>query len=131
MSRERRQIFSEINITPLTDIFLVLLIVMMVIAPLLDSKGLKLAVPVVGKSASTATDPNILNVHVDAKGNYTVNNQPVSSADLQQQLFQQKDKYVDGLMITVEPDALHGAVVHVMDAAREAGIVKIAVTSAS
>ena len=44
MSRERNT-FNEINITPLTDIFLVLLIIMMVIAPLLDQQGLNLAVP--------------------------------------------------------------------------------------
>ena len=40
-----RKTFNEINITPLTDIFLVLLIIMMVIAPLLDQQGLNLAVP--------------------------------------------------------------------------------------
>ena len=40
-----RDSFNEINITPLTDIFLVLLIIMMVIAPLLDQQGLNLAVP--------------------------------------------------------------------------------------
>ena len=44
-SREQRNTFNEINITPLTDIFLVLLIIMMVIAPLLDQQGLNLAVP--------------------------------------------------------------------------------------
>ena len=40
-----RDTFNEINITPLTDIFLVLLIIMMVIAPLLDQQGLNLTVP--------------------------------------------------------------------------------------
>ena len=44
MVRER-DTFNEINITPLTDIFLVLLIIMMVIAPLLDQQGLNLTVP--------------------------------------------------------------------------------------
>ena len=36
-----RDSFNEINITPLTDIFLVLLIIMMVIAPMMDQQGLK------------------------------------------------------------------------------------------
>ena len=49
-----RDSFNEINITPLTDIFLVLLIIMMVIAPLLDQQGLNLAVPeVVNKEQIT------------------------------------------------------------------------------
>ena len=42
---ENRGEFNEINITPLTDIFLVLLIIMMVIAPMLDQQGLNLTVP--------------------------------------------------------------------------------------
>ena len=41
----KRQTFNEINITPLTDIFLVLLIIMMVVAPILDQQGLKLTIP--------------------------------------------------------------------------------------
>ena len=45
MSVKRRKEFSDINITPLTDIFLVLLIIMMVVAPLLDQQGLNLVVP--------------------------------------------------------------------------------------
>lgn len=49
MARNKRDCFNEINITPLTDIFLVLLIIMMVIAPLLDSQGLNLTVPEIVK----------------------------------------------------------------------------------
>ena len=45
MSSRSRDTFNDINITPLTDIFLVLLIIMMVIAPLLDQQGLNLTVP--------------------------------------------------------------------------------------
>ena len=41
----KNALFTEINITPLTDIFLVLLIIMMVIAPMLDQQGLNLTVP--------------------------------------------------------------------------------------
>ena len=40
MAGNKRDTFNEINITPLTDIFLVLLIIMMVIAPLLDNQAL-------------------------------------------------------------------------------------------
>ena len=42
---KRRKTFNQINITPLTDIFLVLLIIMMVVAPMLDQQGLSLSVP--------------------------------------------------------------------------------------
>ena len=55
-----RDSFNEINITPLTDIFLVLLIIMMVIAPLLDQQGLNLAVPEVVNQEQITKDPKIM-----------------------------------------------------------------------
>lgn len=57
-----RDSFNEINITPLTDIFLVLLIIMMVIAPLLDQQGLNLAVPEVVNQEQIAKDSKIMNL---------------------------------------------------------------------
>ncbi len=131
MRSQRRQIFSEINITPLTDIFLVLLIIMMVIAPMLDTQGLKLAVPTVGPSAAVTADPKVMTVRVSGQGRYTIENAPVSASDLQRQLFQRKAQYPEGLLIETEADATHGAVVKVMDAARSAGIEKIAVSQAN
>ncbi len=129
MSRQRRAIFSEINITPLTDIFLVLLIIMMVIAPMLDSQGLKLAVPTVSPSKDVTQDPKAITVEINASGQYTIQNQAIAPEALQQKLFQSKSQYPDGLVISTDGKAHHGALVTVMDAARSAGIEKIAVTS--
>ena len=53
---KKRETFNEINITPLTDIFLVLLIIMMVIAPMLDTQGLSLEVPDYVEAKSIAKD---------------------------------------------------------------------------
>jgi biopolymer transport protein ExbD len=128
MSRQRRQMFTEINITPLTDIFLVLLIIMMVIAPMLDSQGLRLAVPTVSPSEETKDEPKALTVHVTTDGQYLVDNQPLAAEMIQQKLYQTKGQYPDGLIIETDPQALHGMMVKVMDAARSAGIEKIAVT---
>ena len=83
--------FNEINITPLTDIFLVLLIIMMVIAPLLDQQGLNLTVP----------------ENVQAEN--------------------QAKTLTDGLLIQSDPEATHGAVVKLMDSARNAGVTNISV----
>lgn len=57
MSTSRFKRFDAINITPLTDIFLVLLIIMMVVAPLLDYKGLKLELPTASSQATPQGDP--------------------------------------------------------------------------
>ena len=60
----KRQTFNDINITPLTDIFLVLLILMMVIAPILDQQGLSLAVPEYVEENQQNKDAKILTVQV-------------------------------------------------------------------
>jgi|OM-RGC.v1.025801380 Biopolymer transport protein len=129
--RQRRDAFTEINITPLTDIFLVLLIIMMVIAPLLDSQGLKMATPSVTASQDVTEDPTVIRLYIDSQGQYRINDQPVSADQIQSQLFQMKKDFPDGLIIESEPDALHGHIVQAMDAARGAGIEKLAVSRAA
>lgn len=130
MSRPKsRRIISEINITPLTDIFLVLLIIMMVIAPMLDSQGLKLAVPSQAPADQSQTDPKILVLKVLADGQFQVDGEPTSAEQLRSTLTQMKNNYPDGLMIQAEGKAPHGYMVKAMDAARGAGIDKIAVST--
>ncbi|MFM7390049.1 MAG: ExbD/TolR family protein [Vampirovibrionales bacterium] len=60
--------FNDINITPLTDIFLVLLIIMMVIAPLLNYKGLKLEIPSVQTSPLPRPEVEPLKLQLNADG---------------------------------------------------------------
>ena len=71
-----RDSFNEINITPLTDIFLVLLIIMMVIAPMLDQQGLNLAVPEIVNSENIKSDSKILNVVVTSDNRFLWEEQP-------------------------------------------------------
>ena len=77
-----RDSFNEINITPLTDIFLVLLIIMMVIAPLLDQQGLNLAVPEVVNKEQIAKDSKIMNFTVTSDNRYLFNDTEIASASL-------------------------------------------------
>ena len=68
-----RETFNEINITPLTDIFLVLLIIMMVIAPLLDQQVIILTVPEnVEASQIKDKDPQILTIVVTQNDKYFI-----------------------------------------------------------
>ena len=79
----KRQTFNEINITPLTDIFLVLLIIMMVIAPMLDQQGLNLAIPdYVEKTQNTNDENKILTVTVSADNKYYVDGEEIAENDL-------------------------------------------------
>ena len=122
-----RKTFNEINITPLTDIFLVLLIIMMVVAPLLDQQGISLSVPGNVEAEQIEKDPQILTVYVTSANKYFINNEEVSPDILGTVLSTEIKNYPDGLLIKTDADATHGAVVTLMDKARYAGVKAISI----
>ncbi len=117
-----RDTFNEINITPLTDIFLVLLIIMMVIAPLLDQQGISLSVPENVEQTKMDKESKILSVMVTKNNKYYIHNEEVSVDRLGTVLSQEMKNYPDGLLIETDGEATHGAVVTLMDKARYAGV---------
>ena len=124
-----RDTFNEINITPLTDIFLVLLIIMMVIAPLLDQQGLNLTVPEMVDQEQVKNDEHkILTVMVSADDRYYIDGEEVLAQDLEKTLKAIAKDYPDGMMIETDGDSSHGAVVKLMDSARNSDITSISVT---
>lgn len=123
-----RDSFNEINITPLTDIFLVLLIIMMVIAPLLDQQGLNLAVPEVVNEEQIIKDSKIMNVSVTADNKFIWDGQEIEAANLEQIFTDNAKNYPDGLLIQADDDSEHGAIVKVMDSARNVGITSISLS---
>ena len=127
MAYKQRDSFNEINITPLTDIFLVLLIIMMVIAPLLDSQGLNLNVPEIVKEEHLQENNKLLNVQVSNDDKYYINDVEVPVEELPKVLKEEAAKKPDGLLIQSSPDSTHGAVVKLMDDARNSGITSISV----
>ena len=120
-----RDSFNEINITPLTDIFLVLLIIMMVIAPMLDQQGLNLAVPEIVNKESITKDPKIMNFSVTDDNKYFFEGAEVAVADLEKTVSERVNDFPDGLLIQVDDNAEHGAVVKLMDSARNVGVTSI------
>ena len=120
-----RDSFNEINITPLTDIFLVLLIIMMVIAPLLDQQGLNLAVPEVVNQEQITKDAKIMNFSVTNDNKYLFEGQEIAAADLEYTVSAHVKDYPDGLLIQVDDNADHGTVVKLMDSARNVGVTSI------
>lgn len=123
-----RDSFNEINITPLTDIFLVLLIIMMVIAPMLDQQGLNLAVPEVVNSEQIKTDTKILNLIVTSSNEIFVDGQSIDSNELEKYFSENSKNYLDGLLIQADDDSEHGTIVKVMDSARNVGITSISLS---
>ena len=125
-----RDSFNEINITPLTDIFLVLLIIMMVIAPMLDQQGLNLAVPEIVNQEEIVKDNKIMNFVVTNDNKYFFNGTEIAAADLEKTVSDNTKDYPDGLLIQVDDDAEHGAVVKLMDSARNVGVTSISLSLA-
>lgn len=126
MSRNRDS-FCEINITPLTDIFLVLLIIMMVIAPLLDQQGLNLTVPDMVEQKQVKESKTIT-VSVTNDDKYMLDGQEIPVQELGALIKDKAKTLPDGLLIEAAPDATHGAVVKLMDEARNSGVTSISMT---
>ena len=124
----QRKTFNEINITPLTDIFLVLLIIMMVIAPLLDQQGLNLAVPNMIEVQDEIKDSKLIKVLVTDEDKYIVDDVEVPSESLASLITEQAKENPDGLLIMTQSNSTHGAVVKLMDEARNSGVTNISIT---
>lgn len=123
-----RDSFNEINITPLTDIFLVLLIIMMVIAPMLDQQGLNLAVPEVVDAEQIKNDSKIMTVIVTSDNKIVFEGQELDILALEQFFSREGKSYKDGLLIQADDNSEHGAIVKVMDSARNSGITSISLS---
>lgn len=126
----KRPTFNEINITPLTDIFLVLLIIMMVIAPMLDQQGLKLAIPeYVEQTQNNQNDESkILTIVVDENNKYFIDDVEIPVNNLANEIKTRSKTLTDGLMIEVQGNSTHGSVVKLMDVARTSGVTAISIT---
>jgi biopolymer transport protein ExbD len=127
--KTRGKTYNEINITPLTDIFLVLLIIMMVTAPMIDIKGLELAVVTVGPSTASDEKPKTILVEINSQGEYTVAGEMINHDQLEPKITQQAAQNPDGVIIEVNPDSAHEATAYALAAAKKAGVTKIAITA--
>ncbi|MBX2859953.1 MAG: biopolymer transporter ExbD [Vampirovibrio sp.] len=128
---KRRAVFNDINITPLTDIFLVLLIIMMVVAPMLEHSGLKLSVPSVAPDQETKEEPKTLKIVLTAADEYQIDDHPVDPAFLKNKIRELKTEFPDGVIIESSPESSHNALTKAMDAVQAVGITKLAVTSSA
>ncbi len=123
----RGAIKSEINVTPLVDVMLVLLIIMMLVAPLLQ-QGVPVTLP---KATNTVDKPDASDqttvVHVDAQGQFFVNTKPVTLQDLGNRVKNAlEDKKQKTVYLKGDTDAPYSAVMKMMDALREAQIESVA-----
>ncbi len=113
---------SDINVTPLVDVMLVLLIIMMIIAPLLQ-KGVPVTLPTATNSSDKPETQDQTVMGVTSNGQFWVNGVQVPDADVRSRL----DDILEGkqnkiILIKADEDAPYGRVMEAMDTLRAAGI---------
>jgi len=120
---------SEINVTPLVDVVLVLLIIFMVVTPLLD-KEITVAVPKVEEVADQQEVPDAqLLVRIDAKNEVTINDKPIALAAYQARMKELMDVRMDDfkvIFLVADDEANYGFVVQLVDKSRAAGVKTVA-----
>ena len=116
---------SGINVTPLVDVTLVLLIIFMVTAKLIAGQGIPLDLPKAKTAGATQT---VLSVSIDAQGGVLANGTKVSNDEDLKSRASSALKANPELrtVIAASTDASHGKVMHVLDTVRDAGITRVA-----
>jgi biopolymer transport protein ExbD len=113
---------SDINVTPLVDVMLVLLIIMMIVAPLLQ-QGVSVKLPVASNTTEKPDTQDQTVLAIDASKRLYLNTVPVTPGDLRRRIEEvlegKKDRIV---IIKADQDVEYSAVMDAMDALRAAGI---------
>ena len=113
---------SDINVTPLVDVMLVLLIIMMIVAPLLK-QGVSLTLPVAGNSTEKPETQEDTLVQITADGRFHVNGKAVAEGELRRRVeeaLELKNQRI--LLIKADEDAAYSSVMQAMDELRAAGL---------
>jgi biopolymer transport protein ExbD len=132
MSRgKRRGGITGINVTPMVDIMLVLLVIMMVSSIYIVSRALKVELPKTATSDESTQSPLTVTITKDNK--LFMNGEPIAGDEELTARFM-KARAAGGepsLVVSADAQALHGRVVHVIDLAKVQGIMKFAINVAS
>ncbi|MDR2442101.1 MAG: protein TolR [Deltaproteobacteria bacterium] len=123
--RQGRAMMSEINVTPMVDVMLVLLIIFMVAAPMM-TQGLEVDLPKVDANVMR-TDNNTVILTVTADGGVQIDGTRLANINnLDAQVRQvMRTKNTEVLYLKADRNVLYGRVASIMGALREAGITNV------
>jgi biopolymer transport protein ExbD len=122
LNNQDDQVMSEINVTPLVDVMLVLLTVFIVTAPLLMNA---VTVKLPQANAQIAkTEPKTLQLNISLQGEITLNTTPISITALSDELNMLKTSTDPAIEIYADEHAAYGTVAKVMAAIQRANISK-------
>lgn len=116
---------SEINVTPLVDVMLVLLVVFIVTAPLLAPQALKINLPKT-QAVAQSDPPRPVRLSIDAQGGLAFEQSHLSDAGLSETLKQRAADPLFQLQIEADTAVAYGRVAQVMAIAQQAGVSRLA-----
>jgi biopolymer transport protein ExbD len=118
-------LMTSINVTPLVDVTLVLLVILMITASYVASQSIPMNLPRGATGESTATT---LTVSVDERGQTYLDAAPVDEATLRARFHAAHEAHADTqAVIAADSKTDHGHVVHVIDLLRREKIVNFAI----
>jgi biopolymer transport protein ExbD len=113
---------SDINVTPMIDVLLVLLIIFMITQPL-SRMALDVQVPPPDETVTTKTPPSQIVLELSNDGGYAINGQPVPKDQLDAQIHAIYDQRPAKLLfIKAGANRIYQDVIEAMDVARGAGV---------
>ncbi|MDD4871758.1 MAG: biopolymer transporter ExbD [Kiritimatiellae bacterium] len=124
---DRYRIMAEINMVPLIDVALVLLIIFMVMTPILVASQIKLNLP--GAASGTQSSDKTVEIQIDKGGTIHLQGRAVPVDRLQDRIksVTAGPSSKHALLITADKDVPFDKVVLVMDAARQVGVQKMSI----
>ena len=122
----RVRTIAAINVTPLVDVVLVLLVILMVASTYIVAQTMKVQLPKAHATDGTADKP--ATVQLMKNGSLRWNEQPVTDAELPAKIKEALASDPEtSLVVSADKEVQHGQVVHIMDLAKIAGVTKFAI----
>ena len=128
--REKEILISSINITPLTDVMLVLLVIFMVTTPFIIQGNIKINLPSAQSPSDESVDKSIV-IGVTAEGKIFLNGAEMADDEAISSGIKDAIAKTGNNTVIIEGDkmAFHGEMVKIMGIAKEAGAGKLAITT--
>jgi len=124
--RGRVRTIAQINVTPLVDVVLVLLVILMVASTYIVAQTLKVQLPRAKSTDGTADKPTKVELLKDGRFRWNEVDTPESALADKMKTAVAADADMS-LVVSADREVMHGNVVHILDLAKLAGITKFAI----